>query len=73
MTPGYERDIRPLFRAKDVQAMRFAFDLHGYADTRAHAAEILERVDSGSMPCDTLWPAEDVELLRRWIDGGMPP
>jgi hypothetical protein len=31
---GYGRDIRPLFREKDVSSMSFAFDLQSYDDVR---------------------------------------
>ena len=54
----FERDIRPLFRPEDVDAMSFAFDLASYEDVRANADEIYERLADGSMPCDSRWPAE---------------
>ncbi len=71
--PGFERDIRPLFRSEDVGAMSFAFDLSSYADVRAYAEAIHERLADGTMPCDAPWPDEDVERFRKWIDTGMPP
>ena len=70
--PGFDRDIRPLFRPEDVDAMSFAFDLSSYRDVRTSAEEIHERLADGSMPCDARWPAERVELFRRWIDAGAP-
>jgi hypothetical protein len=69
---GFEQDIRPLFRDKDVQSMSSAFDLSSYADVRTHADKILAAVAGGSMPCDGPWPAERVELLRSWVDAGCP-
>jgi hypothetical protein len=71
-TPSFERDIRPLFRELDRTAMRFAFDLWKYEDVRAHAELIVERIEDGTMPCDTEWPEEQIELVRRWVEGGMP-
>ena len=71
--PGFERDIRPLFRAGDVDAMSFAFDLASYEDVRANAEEIHQRLAEASMPCDAAWPAEQVERFRQWIDSGSPP
>jgi CDGSH-type Zn-finger protein/truncated hemoglobin YjbI len=68
----FEEHIRPLFREHDRQAMRFAFDLWSYPDVRANAAEILQRVRSGSMPCDGVWPPERVAVLERWVAAGMP-
>jgi hypothetical protein len=69
---AFERDIRPLFRDKDVQSMSAAFDLSSDEDVRANADKILAAVADGSMPCDGPWPAERVELFRRWVDAGCP-
>lgn len=69
---GYERDIRPLFREKDVSSMSKAFDLASYNDVRANADRILAKVADGSMPCDGPWPQELVELFRSWVDAGCP-
>jgi hypothetical protein len=49
---SYERDIRPLFRDRDVNSMSFAFDLASYDDVRANAQAIYEKLADGSMPCD---------------------
>jgi hypothetical protein len=69
---GYERDIRPLFREKDVSSMSKAFDLASYNDVRANADKILAKVADGSMPCDGAWPQDRVELFRGWVDAGCP-
>ena len=69
---GYERDIRPLFRPRDVGAMRRFFDLSSYSDVRANADNILERLSGGSMPCDGAWPEEQIELFRSWMGAGCP-
>jgi hypothetical protein len=68
----YGRDIRPLFREKDVSSMSFAFDLRSYDDVRANANGILAKLSDGSMPCDGAWPEEKVELFRNWVDAGCP-
>ena len=68
----FARDIRPLFRERDVEEMRYAFDLGAYEDVKANAEEIHRRVADGSMPCDVAWPDDRVALLRRWIDEGAP-
>ena len=70
--PTFERDIRPLFRPDDVDAMSFAFDLASYEDVRANADDIYERLADGSMPCDSRWPVEQVQRFREWIDAGSP-
>jgi hypothetical protein len=69
---GYEHDIRPLFREKDISSMSRAFDLGSYEDVRANAEKILERVADGSMPCDGAWPEDRVELFRGWVGAGCP-
>lgn len=71
--PSFDRDVRPLFRDEDVDAMEFVFDLRSYGDVRENAEEIHERVTDGSMPCDAVWPEERVELFHSWIDSGMAP
>ena len=47
---SFERDIRPLFRPDDAEAMLWAFDLRSYEDVREHAETIYERLADGSMP-----------------------
>jgi hypothetical protein len=69
----YGRDIRPLFRDRDVESMSFALDLLSYEVVRDNAELIYERLDDGSMPCDEPWPAEDLARFRAWIDNGSPP
>ena len=64
--------IRPQFRRMDRRAMSYAFDLWDAASVRTHAKQILARIEDGTMPVDGAWPAEAVELLRRWIASGMP-
>lgn len=70
--PSFERDIRPLFRSKDVEAMSGAFDLSSYEDVRTNAEQIYERLANGSMPCDGAWPPDQVERFRGWVDAGTP-
>ena len=70
---SFERDIRPLWRERDVRSMSFAFDLSSYDDVRDNAEAIYERLDAGTMPCDGAWPAEDVNRFRAWMDGGSQP
>jgi hypothetical protein len=70
--PSFAKDIKPLFRESDRTAMLNAFDLWSVDDVTANSGAILGAVESGSMPCDGAWPDEQVDLLRRWIDGGTP-
>lgn len=68
----YEKDIKPLFREFDRTGMDFKFDLWSYAEVKKKAPEIMKRLRAGLMPCDGPWPAEKVEIFRRWVDSGMP-
>ena len=69
---SFAKDIQPLFRDKDVQAMRAAFDLSDYGDVQDNAQAIYNSVASGSMPCDGPWPADQIALFKQWMDEGMP-
>ena len=50
----------------------FGLDLYDYERVKDRAAEILERLADGSMPCDEAWPEDRVTLFRRWMDEGCP-
>lgn len=69
--PSFERDIKPLFREEDRDAMDFVFDLWNYQEVKDNADSILDRVMDGTMPCDEEWPAEKIELFRLWMTTGM--
>jgi hypothetical protein len=67
---GFEKDIKPLFREKDRNAMRGAFDLWAYPEVVAHGEAIAQRLAEGTMLCDGAWPPERADLFRRWLDEG---
>ena len=69
---SFASDIRPLFRDKDIKAMRFMFDLSRYEDVKDNADGILGTVEEGSMPCDQTWSPEQVSTFRTWIGEGFP-
>jgi hypothetical protein len=71
--PSFAQDVRPMFRDKDVEEMRFAFDLSEYEDVKSNAVSIMDRLADGSMPCDEPWPAERIALFRQWMDEGYSP
>jgi CDGSH-type Zn-finger protein/truncated hemoglobin YjbI len=71
--PGFAGHIRPLFRTKDRQAMRFAFDLWSHDDVSRNADAILARLRAGTMPCDGAWPPERIDAFERWMAAGTPP
>ena len=69
---SYAADVKPLFRERDRQSMLRRFDLWSYDDVSANAAKILARLEAGSMPCDGAWPADRVDVVRRWVAQGVP-
>ncbi|HZV75863.1 MAG TPA: CDGSH iron-sulfur domain-containing protein [Conexibacter sp.] len=69
---SYAVHVKPLFRARDRDSMRFAFDLWSHDDVSVHGEAILERLRAGTMPCDGAWPPERVDVLERWIAAGAP-
>lgn len=70
--PGFSESIKPLFREGDRRAMLSHFDLWSYDDVSTHADAILSAVATGSMPCDTAWPGEQVAAFKRWVEAGKP-
>ena len=70
---SFERDVRPLFRAKDRDSMLKRFDLWSRSDVQAHQDAILERLRNGTMPCDGALPPERVAIFQRWIATGSAP
>ena len=69
---GFERDIKPMFRQKDRDAMLQAFDLFDYDDVVENARKIARSLRGGQMPCDGAWSGEQVDKLQQWIDAGTP-
>jgi hypothetical protein len=70
---SFETDIKPLFRESDRAAMLRAFDLWSYGEVSAHAEQIAERLQDGTMPCDGSWPADDVAKFTDWMSSGSQP
>jgi hypothetical protein len=68
---SFEKHIKPLFRERDRQSMKFAFDLGALDHIKQHADAILERLRNGSMPCDGAWPQEKIDAFQRWVESGM--
>ena len=72
---SFARDIRPLFRDSDIASMKRAsgLDLSNHVQVSAKADQILSRLEAGDMPCDGAWPESQVQLFKKWIDGGKRP
>jgi hypothetical protein len=69
---SFEQDVKPLFRERDRESMKQAFDLWSYDDVAQNSDAIVGRLRDGSMPCDGAWPPEQVAVVQRWIDAGKP-
>lgn len=70
---SFEKHIQTMFRLRDRQSMKFAFDLWSYEAVEQNAHAILDRVRNGTMPCDGTWPSEQVNAFERWVTTGMRP
>jgi len=70
---SYARDIRPLFRQRDIDAMSRRLKLDSYDEVSGRAEDILDRLEGGNMPCDGAWPDEQIALFRKWIADGRKP
>jgi len=70
---SFEKDIKPLFRAKDQESMSSHFDLWSYRDVSQSAERIVGRLRAGTMPCDGAWPDANVEMFQRWMESGKAP
>jgi len=68
--PSFAKDIKPLFRDKDRNAMLGRFDLWSSQDVSDDAAAILEVLRAGTMPCEGQWSADDINRFERWIASG---
>lgn len=68
--PSFEEHVKPLFRERDRGSMKFAFDLWSYDDVSTNADAILAKLRDGSMPCDGVWPPEQIETFERWMAAG---
>ena len=69
---SFEQNVKPLFREQDRQSMKWAFDLWSHDDVAQNSDAILERLRSGTMPCDGAWPDEQVTVFADWIEAGTP-
>jgi hypothetical protein len=69
---SFERQIKPLFRERDRQSMKWAFDLWSHDDVARNSDAILDRLRAGTMPCDGAWPDDRIAFFQHWVDAGTP-
>ncbi|MGD0232461.1 MAG: hypothetical protein ABSC19_19260 [Syntrophorhabdales bacterium] len=72
--PSFGADIRPLFRDKDIAAMKpIGIDLSSYENVKMHAQDIYRRLSTKEMPCDGAWNDSRLQKLKEWMERGMEP
>jgi hypothetical protein len=72
MSVSFEPQIKPLFRERDRQSMKWAFDLWSRDDVAGNSDAILDRLRNGTMPCDGAWAEEQIALFQEWVEAGAP-
>jgi len=71
---SFAADIRPLFRDKDIRAMKpNGIDLSSFENVKKRAQGIYARLSAKEMPCDGPWSESLVQKLKEWIQSGMAP
>jgi len=71
---SFAANIRPLFRDKDIKAMKsMRIDLSSYEDVKKHAQDIYARLSAKEMPCDEPWSDSQTRKLKEWMETGMEP
>lgn len=72
--PSFKSDILILFRPKDINEMKpQGIDLSSYASVKSHAQAIYDKLSSRQMPCDQPWAESNIQIFKKWMDGGMNP
>jgi len=73
--PIFNRDIMPLFRSKDREAMLFVFDLYNCSQVQANGEEIYRSIAAKTihglmtgMPPDVTWTLDKLKFFKRWLD-----
>jgi hypothetical protein len=69
---SFEQHIKPLFRERDRQSMKWALDLWSRDDLVGNAEAILARLRDGTMPRDGAWSNDRIALLQDWVEAGGP-
>jgi hypothetical protein len=69
---SFAQHIKQLFRERDRDSMRSAFDLWSHDDVAEKSDAILARLRDGSMPCDGAWPDDRIAQFEDWISAGKP-
>jgi len=73
---GYDHDIKPLFRDRDVACMNprhVPLRDASWMCVPANAALVYGRLYNKTMPKDGPWPPDRIALFKRWMDQGCRP
>ncbi len=71
---SFTADVRPLFRAYDIESMKpLGIDLSSYEDVGKNAQSIYKRLSAKEMPCDGPWSDDAVKKFKDWMECGMKP
>jgi hypothetical protein len=78
---SFEADIRPLFTDRDIEGMRKGFNLASYAEVKAHASAIYDRIRGIGGPVmpppppqgEGPWPQSRIDLFAKWVADGCQP
>ena len=89
MSRSFSKDVLPLFRPKDIGCMKphgvildsfdYMSDATGNATHADHgnARDVLDRIDGTVVPRMPMgaapWTADQIGVLKAWIDDGCPP
>ena len=66
--------IRPLFRDKDIKAMKpMGIDLSSYEGVKKRAQDIYAQLSAKGMPCDGPWSDNSLQKFKAWMESGMEP
>ena len=69
---SFATDIRPLFRDKDIKAMKaIGIDLSSYEDVKKRVQDIYARLSAKEMPCDGPWSDSHMRKFKEWMQNGM--
>jgi hypothetical protein len=69
---SFEQRIKPFFRERDRESMKWAFDLWSRDEVVQNSDAILGRLRDGTMPCDGAWSEEQIAVFQDWVDEGAP-
>lgn len=75
---SFARDIRPLFRQKDIDHMSGWLDLSDYDSVRDNADMIAQRLQGVGVermppPPDAPWTPQEIKLFVNWVTQGCLP